>query len=76
MTPEELENRVRESGTLAKRLDKCRAMIGEMCKAGRPPRMSIPLRWDDEDFFINTTLRDAEEMIEHMNSKDGISGGG
>jgi hypothetical protein len=29
-----------------------------MCSEGRPPKMSIPVQWNDDDFFICTTLRD------------------
>lgn len=58
-TREELENQVRASGDLAHRLKECAARIGLMCSEGRCPRMSIPVRWDDDDFFIATTLQDA-----------------
>ncbi len=30
-----------------------------MCAEGRPPRMKIPVAWDDDDFFIATTIADA-----------------
>lgn len=48
---------------LRKRLVQCRNMIGQMCSEGRPPKMSIPVRWHDEDFFISTTIADAIEFI-------------
>ena len=59
MSQEELEKRVRDSGSLVERLDKCHEMIGKMCKEGRPPKMTIPVQWHDEDFFISVTLQDA-----------------
>lgn len=63
MTEEELRQRVRESAPLLERLDKCRKMIGNMCSERRPPQITIPLQWYDEDFFISTTLQDAAEYI-------------
>jgi hypothetical protein len=56
---EELENRVRESGTLTERLNECRVRVGKMCSERRPPKMTIPVQWDDDDFFISVTLKDA-----------------
>lgn len=63
MTHEDLVKQVRDSAPLLDRLDTCHEMIGQMCKNGRPPKMTIPVRWDDEDFFIATTLEDAREYI-------------
>ena len=56
---DELKQRVRESGTLTERLESCRERIGKMCKEGRPPKMTIPVQWCDDDFFISVTLQDA-----------------
>lgn len=56
-TCEELEAMVRVI-PLCERIFMCQVMIGEMCKEGRPPKMSVPVQWDDEDFFIATTLDD------------------
>jgi hypothetical protein len=47
---------------LIDRLEICRIAIGRMCSEGRPPKMSIPVQWDDEDFFICTTLEDAKAI--------------
>lgn len=58
-----LEARVRET-PLPERLRMCRKMLGKMCSEGRPPRMCIPVQYDDEDFFIATTLKDALEALE------------
>ena len=58
-TSEKLEQQVRESGTLIERLQECRERIGKMCKEGRPPKMTIPVQWCDDDFFISVTLQDA-----------------
>lgn len=62
-THEDLVKQIRESAPLIERLDKCHEMIGKMCANGRPPKMTIPVRWDDEDLFIATTLQDAVEYI-------------
>ena len=58
-TSKKLEQQVRESGTLIERLQECRERIGKMCKEGRPPKMTIPVQWYDDDFFIGVTLQDA-----------------
>jgi len=57
-----LVDRVQET-PLIDRLEMCVAMIGKMCSEGRPPKMSIPVQYDDEDFFINRTLNDARNML-------------
>lgn len=63
---EELEQKVRESGSLFDRLDSCHTRIGKMCSEGRPPKMTIPVNWDDDDFFISVTLVDSQEYIRHI----------
>jgi len=62
MTLENLQTLVRET-PLLERLNKCRDMIAGMCSEHRPPKMSIPVQWYDEDFYINLTLRDAESAL-------------
>ena len=62
---EQLEEQVRKTPLLA-RLRMCRSMVGKMCSEGRPPKMSIPVRPEDEDFFISTTLQDAIALIEGL----------
>ena len=62
-TQELLEQKVRESGSLVERLESCRARIAAMCKEGRPPKMTIPVQWNDDDFFISVTLKDAEQSL-------------
>ncbi len=62
MTQEKLEQDVRQI-PLTERLSRANEMIAQMCKQGRPPKMTIPVRWDDEDFFIGVTLRDAVEQL-------------
>lgn len=65
MTPqEELEQKVRESGSLVERLESCCARIGKMCSEGRPPKMTIPVQWYDDDFFISVTLKDAQQYVQ------------
>lgn len=56
---DELEEKVRQSGSLVERLNACRDRIGKMCSERRPPSMTIPVQWSDDDFFIDTTLKDA-----------------
>ena len=60
---DELEARVRQT-PLSERLDECRTRIGKMCSEGRPPRMCIPVQWDDDDFYISTTLADAQRALD------------
>lgn len=57
-----LEARVRET-PLEERLRDCITRIAVMCSESRPPRMSIPVEWRDDDFFITTTLEDAIRFI-------------
>jgi hypothetical protein len=64
-TKEMLEARVRET-PLVDRLKECRQRIGKMCSEGRPPRMCIPLQHDDDDFFISTTLSDAQATVQAL----------
>lgn len=64
-TKEMLEARVRET-PLLDRLKGCRQRIGKMCSEGRPPRMCIPVQHDDDDFFISTTLADAQAAVEAL----------
>lgn len=54
-----LKQRVRDSGTLVERLEESRRRIAKMCSERRGPRMSIPIDWSDDDFFICLTLEDA-----------------
>jgi len=61
---EQLEELVSKDGSLVDRLYKCQSMIAKMCKEGRPPKMSVPVRWDDEDFYICQTVEDAINEIE------------
>lgn len=62
-TQEKLEARVREI-PLAERLRLCRGMVGKMCSERRPPKMTIPVQWYDEDFFIGVTIEDAIRELE------------
>lgn len=62
-TLEELEKRVRDSGELCDRLAECRRRLGDMCGEHRGPRMTIPVAWYDDDFFIGVTLQDAIDAL-------------
>ena len=68
MSMESLEARLREIPFLD-RLTMGQSMIGEMCSDGRPPRMTIPVQWNDEDMYISTTLKDAMSEIETLRKK-------
>lgn len=59
---EDYEKIIRET-PLSERLDKCRKAIGDMCAEGRPPKMTIPAQWYDEDIYISTTLMDAKAEL-------------
>lgn len=62
MKIEQIENEIREA-PLLERLGRCVDMIGAMCAEVRPPAMSIPVRAEDEDLFVVTTLKDAIAAI-------------
>jgi hypothetical protein len=62
MSIEEVEKQIRESAPLSDRLTDCKDRIGKMCAEGRPPKMSIPSQWNDDDLFICTTLSDAQAV--------------
>lgn len=62
MTRKVLEKRLREI-PLIERIQKAKTMVGKMCSERRPPQMTIPVYWADEDFWICRTLEDAEEAI-------------
>lgn len=61
-TEEALRERVRET-PLSERLKTCEKYIASMCAERRPPKMTIPLQHYDEDFYICTTLADAQATI-------------
>lgn len=64
-TKETLEARVRET-PLADRLKECQQRIGNMCAELRGPKMSIPVEYYDDDFYICTTLADAQATVEAL----------
>lgn len=64
ITEDTLKERVREI-PLLDRLIQCRDRLGKMCSERRGPRMCIPVSWDDDDFFIATTLEDAADALRH-----------
>ena len=59
---DELKERIRQQ-PLNDRLEESRRRIGDMCSKGRRPKMTIPVQYDDDDFYINTTLSDAQATI-------------
>lgn len=71
MASEELEKQIREI-YLVPRLKLCTKMIGKMCAGRRPPKMSIPVQWDDEDIFIITTIKDAIAKMEALEKITGV----
>lgn len=60
-----LKARVRET-TLLERLEQCRKRVGDMCAERRGPRMTIPVEYSDDDFYICTTVQDAKAKIEEL----------
>lgn len=62
---DELKERVRQK-PLIDRLEESRRRIGDMCAKGRCPKMTIPVQYNDDDFYINTTLFDAQEIITQL----------
>jgi hypothetical protein len=54
-----LKDAVRSRGNLAERLEQSRQRIAKMCAERRGPRMTIPVDWSDDDFFICLTIEDA-----------------
>ena len=68
----ELEQMVRESGSLEERLESCRARIAAMCKEGRPPKMTIPVHWNDDDVFIVATIKEAVEQLRALDAAPAV----
>ena len=62
---DELKERIRQQ-PLNDRLEESRRRIGDMCSKGRCPKMTIPVQHDDDDFYINTTLADAQATIAEL----------
>lgn len=54
---------------ITERLKECTTRIGTMCGDGRPPRMSIPVREDDDDIFITTTCLQAVKEIDELRAE-------
>lgn len=65
---ETLHRQIRSSAPLLARLEDCRVRIGKMCSQRRPPRMTIPVQWDDDDMFISETIAEAITEIEKFHS--------
>lgn len=59
---DELNERIRKI-PLLQRLDECNARIARMCSEHRGPHMTIPVQWDDDDYFICLTVKDAISRI-------------
>lgn len=60
---DKLRQKIREHAPLPERLGDSAKMIGKMCSEGRPPKMSIPCNWLDEDIYITTALKDAIDIL-------------
>ena len=65
---EALRERVRET-PLSERLKTCEKYVAIMCAERRPPKMTIPLQHYDEDFYIYTTLADAQATIAALQAR-------
>ena len=65
---DELKERIRQQ-PLNDRLEESRRRIGDMCSKGRCPKMTIPVQHDDDDFYINTALADAQATIAALQAR-------
>lgn len=54
---------------LNERLAKIPELVGQMCSKGRPPRMTVPVQWDDDDVWISTTVTDALARIAELEAE-------
>lgn len=63
MDSEGIKKKVSESAPLLERLDDCMYRVGRMCSELRPPKMTIPVNWNDDDLFITTTILEAIDVI-------------
>ncbi len=70
MSLEIVESQIRHN-PLLERLEESRRRIGKMCSERRPPRMSVPVDPDDDDFFISVTLQDAVKRIIELEGQIG-----
>ena len=64
-TEESLKARVRET-PLIERLNESRKRIAAMCSERRGPKMTIPVEYYDDDFFICATLEDARDEVARL----------
>lgn len=67
-TFETIKEQIRET-PLNERITQAQARIGKMCKEGRGPSMSVPVRAEDDDMFITTTLEDTQAAIADLNQR-------
>ena len=51
-------------------IDTCIDIIGNLCKDARPPKMSVPVRSDDEDQYLVETLKTFRAMLEYFETVD------
>ena len=65
MDLESMQGRIRCT-PIMKRLEMCSEIVGKMCAEGRPPKMSIPVSWEDEDIFLTTTIEDARRFLSEV----------
>lgn len=73
-TLEELNQQIRQSAPLLDRIQECKRRIGEMCSEGRPPKMTIPVQWNDDDMFITETLDEAAEQFGGLLASEALFG--
>ena len=50
--------------SLLDRLQRCIEIIGDICKERRRPKMSVPVHYSDEDFYVVNTVKDAFDLIQ------------
>jgi hypothetical protein len=57
------DNLTKEELEIKERCEKARAIVGQLCSRGRYPKMSIPLREDDEDQVLIKALSESEGLL-------------
>lgn len=69
----DLSIRIRESASLVDRLKECRERVARMAREQKPPRMSIPVNWSDDDVFIDEALENAITILDAIGARDCVA---
>jgi len=54
---------VEDGDEIVRELEECERIVGNLCADGRCPKMSIPVRDDDEDMRLTRTMKQARARI-------------